>query len=106
MTTTIPTYTTNLKRGDNGSEVYWRTLWALKVDPIASMLNDDVLKGLANAYRDGMTDDENKARFSRDGARYFAKNLIEHTPLSILGDKAKAHLASVILKGVFPEDQS
>lgn len=101
---TNPRFPKNIKRGEHGAHIYWRALWAMEDDAICSMFSEKVLKGLAGAYQEGMVDENNKGRFSRSGARYWAGEVINLTPLSMMSDMAIAHIATVIDKAMFPED--
>ena len=100
----MPVYTENLKRGDDGGQVYWRAFWALQDDPIASMLSEKTLKGLSSAYFNGMVDKTTgNARFSNSGAVHWAKEVIQKSPLSLLSKEAQVHLANVISTAMFPK---
>lgn len=97
-------YTTNLKRGDDASTVYWRALAGLRDDPITSMFTLTVHKGLAKALYEGLATADHKAGFSNSALRPFIQSVITASSLSILSPEAQNHMVNVIYRSFIVED--
>lgn len=99
-------FTKNITPDDDGADVYWRVYWMLQDDAIASMLHDRVLQSLASGVQRAFTVDGKVPKYGigRSNIMYYVKRtLIPMTPLDILGDRAKEHLANLAVYALFPE---
>lgn len=99
-------YVKNVLPGDNGADVYWRVLWRLQDDSLATMVHERVLTGVANQMREVLTTDENvvgQYGVYPTNIRRIARQVLRIAPLGWTGDEFKAHVAELIVHAIFPE---
>lgn len=102
-------YTKNVKSGDDGGDLYWRVLWTLQDDPLANMLDERVLMGVAEQMRRIYTNDKGVVpKYGCYGQQvgYNAKQVLHAAPLGWTGDRFKEHVAGLIVRSFFPEGEN
>lgn len=103
MTGTKYRYTSNIANGDEAGQVYWRVLWRLQDDPIASMLAERTLEGLAATVQNWLTSRTDADRVHLvPSMKINLDRLLKATPLTILTPDALEHLHGVIWSALFP----
>lgn len=98
-------WTGNMERGQDGTNVYWRTLNRLETHPLSMMLSKDARDGLAVMVFEATTRD-GKYVSNPTAVKVVTKELIENSPLSFMSDKACATLADVVVSGLYPKTRN
>lgn len=95
---------TNMKRGDDGAQVWWRIDTALQVSPLGMMLSENARIGICAWAIDFFVRD-GKYISNKTAVKVYTKDFILKSPLSFMRDEACAALADVVVSALYPEPE-